>query len=180
MNLSALILKMAGWKVEINAPDFPKCIICVAPHTSNWDFVYCKLAYSSVGRTANFLMKSDWFFFPLGCIFRAIGGIPVERKNKKSSLVEAVVEKLNGTQTLKVAITPEGTRSRNADWKTGFLRIALQANVPILLAALDYKEKKVTIDGVFTPSEDIEADMRVIKDFYKPYHAKYPQKFVTD
>lgn len=180
MNISSLILKLAGWKVEINAPDFQKCIISVAPHTSNWDFVLCKLAYSSVGRTANFLMKSDWFFFPLGCIFRAMGGIPVERKNKKHSLVEAVVEKMNASEQMKVAITPEGTRSRNPKWKTGFLQIAIQAQVPILLAAIDYKEKKVSIDGVFNPSTNVDADMAEIKKFYSKYHAKYPEKFATD
>ena len=57
MNLSKLILRMAGWTVNITVPDYPKCIICVAPHTSNWDFVIGKLAYSSIGRTAGFLMK---------------------------------------------------------------------------------------------------------------------------
>lgn len=171
---------MLGWKVEINAPDFPKCVICVAPHTSNWDFLYCKLAYASVGRTANFLMKSDWFFFPLGCIFRAMGGIPVERKNKTVSLTDVVTEKMIAAHTLKVAITPEGTRSRNPNWKTGFLRIALQANVPILLAAIDYKKKKVSIDGVMRPSPNIEADMHAIKNFYKKYTAKYPEQFTTD
>ena len=79
MNLCQLLLKIAGWTVDVTVPDYPKCIICVAPHTSNWDFILGKLAYGAVGRKAGFLMKSSWFFFPLGCIFRAIGGIPVSR-----------------------------------------------------------------------------------------------------
>mgnify|MGYP000766690393 CR=1 FL=1 len=49
---------MAGWTVNITVPDYPKCIICVAPHTSNWDFVIGKLAYSSIGRTC-LLYTSD-------------------------------------------------------------------------------------------------------------------------
>lgn len=82
MNLSKWILRIAGWKVIITEPDYPKCIICVAPHTSNWDFILGELAITSVGRRAGFLMKESWFFFPLGYFFRAIGGIPVPRKKK--------------------------------------------------------------------------------------------------
>ena len=83
MSLSGLILKLAYWKVDITQPDYPKSIVCVAPHTSNWDFVLCKLAYAAAGRKVYFLMKESWFFFPLGIVLRAIGGIPVPRRNKK-------------------------------------------------------------------------------------------------
>ena len=50
MNLSAEILRMFGWVVEFTVPDYPKCIICVAPHTSNWDFILGELAIHAVGR----------------------------------------------------------------------------------------------------------------------------------
>lgn len=63
MGFSRLILRLAGWKVRVMVPDYPKAIICVAPHTSNWDFIIGKLAYASVNRKAGFLMKKSWFFF---------------------------------------------------------------------------------------------------------------------
>ena len=132
MWLSRQILRMAGWTVDITVPDYPKCIICVAPHTSNWDFILGKLAYASVGRKAGFLMKESWFFFPLGLIFKAMGGIPVPRR-KGSSLVETIVAKFNASQRLALAITPEGTRSRTTEWHHGFLHIAREAGVPIVL-----------------------------------------------
>ena len=135
--LSALILRIAGWKLNVTLPDYPKSIICVAPHTSNWDFVLGKLAYSAIGRKAGFLMKESWFFFPLGYIFKAIGGIPVPRK-RGSSLTDTLIEKFNHSDKLNIAITPEGTRSRVTQWRTGFLHIALGAGVPIQLAAIDY------------------------------------------
>lgn len=180
MNLSALILKLAGWKVEVNVPDAPKCIICVAPHTSNWDFILGKLAYSSVGRSANFLMKSDWFFFPLGIIFRAMGGIPVNRKVKNGSLVDTIVDMFAHTDKLQIAITPEGTRSRVSKWKTGFLRISLMAKVPCQLAAIDYKNKRIAIDRTFYPTDDINTDMEEIKKYYRNFTGKHPEKFSTD
>lgn len=179
MNLSGRILKMAGWTVDVTAPDYPKCIICVAPHTSNWDFILGKLTYWSVNRTAGFLMKSSWFFFPLGYLFKALGGIPVYRKNKKGSLVEQLIEKFNTTDRLALAITPEGTRSRTSRWHTGFLQIAYQANIPILLGVLDYGNKHISVSDVFFPTGDTEADLAQIKKVYKASQAKYPEKFTT-
>lgn len=72
MRFCAWLLKTAGWRIDITVPDFNKVIICVAPHTSNWDFILGKLAYCAIGRKAGFMMKSSWFFFPLGLIFKAI------------------------------------------------------------------------------------------------------------
>ena len=181
MNLAGRILKLFGWSVNITVPDYPKCIICVAPHTSNWDFILGKLAYASVGRKAGFLMKDTWFVWPLGIFFRAIGGIPVPRKRKRStSLTEEVVEKFRHSERLTLAITPEGTRSRTSNWRTGFLYIALEAKVPIALGVIDFGHKNIKIADTFEPSGNIEEDMRAIKDFYKPYQGKYPDKFSAE
>lgn len=169
-----------GWGVEVSVPDLPKAIICVAPHTSNWDFLIGELAIRAVGRKAGFMMKSSWFFFPLGCLFKALGGIPVKRRNKQQSLVDVMVQRFNAEQRLVVAITPEGTRSRTATWHTGFLRIAREANVPIMLAVIDFRMKKAIINDVFIPTGDTEADMRVIKQYYKPFTGRHPENFTTE
>lgn len=178
MRLSRWILKIIGWKVTITTPDYPKCLICVAPHTSNWDFILGELAYSSIGRKAGFLMKEAWFFWPLGYFFRAIGGIPVPRK-RGSSLTDEIVEKFRNSPRLVLAITPEGTRSGTAKWRHGFLYIAKEADVPLLLGAIDYKHKTIEITTEFIPTGDVEADMHEIKQFYRPFNAKYPDKFIT-
>ncbi len=169
-----------GWGVEVSVPDLPKAIICVAPHTSNWDFLIGELAIRAVGRKAGFMMKSSWFFFPLGCLFKALGGIPVKRRNKQQSLVDVMVQRFNAEQRLVVAITPEGTRSRTAAWHTGFLRIAREANVPIMLAVIDYRMKKAIINDMFIPTGDTEADMRVIKQYYTPFTGRHPENFTTE
>lgn len=171
---------MAGWRLTVSAPDFDKCIICVAPHTSNWDFVLGKLAYAAVNRKSGFLMKSSWFFFPLGMIFKAIGGIPVYRKVKRGSLVDQLVERFDTTPRLTIAITPEGTRSRTPRWHTGFLHIAHRAGIPIILGVLDYATKSIDVSTVFNTTGDTEADMKQIKEFYRPYNGKYPDKFAVE
>lgn len=157
-----------------------KCVICVAPHTSNWDLILGELVYTSLGRKASFLMKESWFFWPLGTIFRAIGGIAVPRRLHSGSLTDILTERFGSSARLNLAITPEGTRSRTALWHTGFLRIARQAGVPVILAAIDGPRKQVYIDRMFTPGADTEADMRAVKDYYKPFEGIKPDKFSAE
>lgn len=179
MNLWKKILEWSGWKfsVDVELPD--KCVICVAPHTSNWDFILGLCAYRSIGRKANFLMKSSWFFFPLGALFRSLGGIPVVRKGGKGSLTANVVERFNKSEYINLAVTPEGTRSATDHWHTGFLYIAVGAKVPVLLAVIDYKKKEILISEKYNPTGDVDTDMAAIKSYYSKYTnaARYPEKF---
>lgn len=181
-NLWGKILKMAGWRVEITAPHLDKCIICVAPHTSNWDFILGLLAYKSLGREANFLMKEFWFFWPMGSLMRRLGGIPVPNKGSKGELSHYLVEELGRRSYMNLAVTPEGTRSRTSKWRRGFLYIAAGAKVPIQLGVIDYKSRRIIIRDSFTPTGDVDRDMAVVKQYYSqfPDAAKYPDKFTTE
>lgn len=174
--VSTYILKKLGWKIE-GMTDYPsKCILCVAPHTSNWDLILGKLIYSSLGRKANFLIKKTWFFFPMNILFNAIGGIPVDR-SKKTSLTEQLASQFAKRDQFELAVTPEGTRQLNSEWKKGFYYIALEAKVPIVIIILDYKDKTAYFKTVFHPTGDIEKDMRDIKSYYKNAKGKFPEKF---
>lgn len=179
MNIWGLALNFFGWKVDITAPRRDKCVICVAPHTSNWDFILGLAAYRSLGRKANFLMKEFWFFFPLKYLLKYFGGIPVPSRNKKSNLTEEIVKKFESSDYINLAVTPEGTRSWVEKWRTGFLYISYGAKVPIQLGVIDYKNKDIIIRDEFIPSGDIDADMQYVKEYYAnfPDAAKYPDKF---
>ena len=121
-------------------------------------------------------MKSDWFFFPLGRIFRALGGIPVNRK-ERTQTVERLQEQLRQKGQIHLAITPEGTRSRGEKWKSGFYHIAVAAGLPIELAVIDYGKKELGIFEVFYPTGDIEQDLATIRSRYDKSQAKYPEQF---
>ena len=168
--------KVLGWKSVVNVPDYDKYIICAAPHTSNWDLFIGKLFYGAIGRDTGFMMKKDWFFWPLGPIFRWMGGIPVER-SKHTSLVEQIIRIAKERKIFHLAITPEGTRKANPNWKRGFYYIALGADIPILLAGIDFTTKTITLGKEIIPSGDIEKDMREIKLFYKGFKGKHPERF---
>ena len=138
--ISKALLRLAGWKLGPVVEDVPKCVICVAPHTSNWDFIVGKLFYTSIGRNASFLIKKEWFFFPFNLLFDWLGGVPVDR-SKRTSVTDQMVGQFNRRKEFQLAVTPEGTRKRVNDWKKGFYYIAQKANVPILMAYFDYKKK---------------------------------------
>ena len=174
--ISSFILRLFGWTVEVDVPNYPKCVICVAPHTSNWDFFIGKLAYLSIGRYAGFMMKKEWFFFPLGLIFKAVGGIPVDR-SRNTSLVDQMANKFAESKQFHLAITPEGTRKPNPNWKKGFYFIALKAQVPIMLIGIDYPSKTITSTKAIMPTGDFEKDMHEIKLYFKDFHGKIPENF---
>jgi len=175
--LCRLILKMIGWKAVLTVEIPDKCVFCVAPHTSNSDFFIGKMVYCAIGgERPSFLMKKEWFRFPFNLIFKRLGGIPVDRK-KKNSLTDQIVEQFNARKQFQLAITPEGTRKANADWKKGFYYIALKAHVPILLTYIDYGTKTAGMERIFIPTGDEEKDMHEIKSYFKKFKGKHPKRF---
>lgn len=171
-----LLYKRMGWTAEVTQEHPDKFIICLAPHTSNWDFLIGQLYVGARGMQSNFLMKKEWFFWPLGPIFRRLGGIPVYRQ-KHSSMTDSMAETAKSQPTFHLSITPEGTRSKNADWKKGFYYIALKAGMPILLYGIDYEKRHIQCTKTVIPSGDLEKDMRDIKLYYKDFKGKYPENF---
>jgi len=173
---SMWIFKILGWKAVVTVVEPAKSVICVAPHTSNWDFIIGKLYYWSLNRKSSFLMKKSWFFFPFGSLLRRMGGVAVDR-TRNTSVTEQMAEEFNTHDTFHLAITPEGTRKLVTKWKMGFYYIALTSHVPIQLAYIDYAKKEMGITGILYPTGDEIADMETIHAFYKNINAKHPEKF---
>lgn len=126
-------------------------------------------------------MKEFWFFFPLKYILKYFGGIPVPPKKSGGNLTQKVAKLFKTEDYVNLAVTPEGTRANNQNWRTGFLYISYEAKVPIQLGIIDYNAKEIIIHDEFKPSGDINQDMEYVKQFYSPYVgtrvAKYPEKF---
>jgi len=173
---SFIYRKILGWKAVVTVPNYDKCIVCAAPHTSNLDLFIGKLFYGTIGGKTSFMMKKEWFFFPLGLFFKAAGGIPVDR-GRKTSLVDQMVAVFNKRKKFHLAITPEGTRKANPNWKKGFYHIAMKAQVPIVLVGIDYSTKTISAGKSIFPSGDIEKDMREIKLYYKNFRGRHPENF---
>lgn len=175
-SICKFILKLIGWKIVVQVELPLKCVICVAPHTSNWDLLLGLVVYTAMGRKARFLIKKEWFFFPMNFVFSLLGGIPVDR-SRKTSLTDQMAEEYNKRSDFQVAITPEATRKRNPEWKKGFYYIALAAKVPIIVAALDYGRKVADFKKVIIPSGDVDTDLSEIKACYVGVTARHPKNF---
>ena len=171
-----LLYKKLGWTKCVTVAHPDKFIICLAPHTSNWDFIIGQLYAQAEGFKINFLMKREWFFWPLGVIFKSLGGIPVWR-SKHTSMTDNLAETAKTKDSFKLCITPEGTRSPNTEWKKGFYFIALKAEIQILLYGVDYEKKKIVCTDSFTPSGNIDEDMPKIKSYFKDFKGKKPENF---
>lgn len=171
-----ILYKKMGWTTNITVDHPEKYILCLAPHTSNWDFLIGLLFSRAENMKINFLMKKEWFFWPLGVWFRHLGGIPVNR-GKHTSMTDAMAETARREPNFRLCITPEGTRSLNTEWKKGFYFIAYKAEIPILLYAVDFNKRLIECTKVLVPSGDVEADMKIIKSYYKDYKGKNPALF---
>ena len=154
-----------------------KCVIALAPHTSNWDFVIGKLYTTAIGQSNHFLMKKEWFFWPLGILMRRMGGIPVHR-DKKMKVTDSVAEMARNADVFRVCVTPEGTRKANSEWKKGFYYIALKAEIPILLYGLDFKTKTIVCTKKIIPNGDVDNQLSEIKDYFRNFTGKHPHQFV--
>jgi hypothetical protein len=173
-----LLYRRMGWKTNITVAHPKKYIICLAPHTSNMDFLIGQLFAKAENMPSGFLMKKEWFFWPLGPIWRRLGGIPVWR-DKKTSMTDRLAEVARKADKFSLCITPEGTRSLNPDWKLGFYFIAQKAGIPILLYGVDYERKLIECTRMIEPTGDVEGDMKEIKLYFKNFKGKNPELFTT-
>lgn len=186
--LFRLIFKWNKWTLHDSIRkefDLKKCVMTAAPHTSNWDIIYCAAAFDMMGIPLRFTIKKEWFRFPFNLIVGPMGGIPIDRTPKdgslqKRSMVDVMAELFDQREELCVLVTPEGTRKRRDKWKTGFYHTALKANVPIATGYLDYKKKVAGIADVFVPTGNLEEDMKRVMRSYADKTPKFPESAALD
>lgn len=174
--LANSVLMLLGWRAEGSLAEYPKCVVVVAPHTSNWDFVIMLLLAVALRLKVTWMGKHTLFRPPFGAIMRRLGGLPIDR-SARHNMVQQAVSSFHTHEQLKLAILPEGTRKRTPYWRSGFYHIALGAQVPIALGYADYRRKVGGIGRVIMPSGDVDADMALIRDFYTGVAGKRPEQF---
>lgn len=184
-----LIFWLKGWKIDPNFDQRAERSVLIAiGHTSNWDFLVAFVAWRMLKLNARFTIKKEFNKFLIGPWLKSMGALWIDRSpkvpgEKRKSMVEAMVDifKQRPDEKLAMIVTVEGTRSYQSNWKTGFYHVAKQANVPIAMGYIDYEKKIVGIPEVFIPTEDMDADMRKIVDFYRQRaKPKFPEKFALD
>lgn len=185
--LSKALLWLSGWKVQENIPkEAQRCVMIAAPHTSNWDLWYARLAFFVMGIPLKFTIKREWMKFPLNLLVGPMGGIGIDRRSPKQgrqdtgSYIQLMVNLFKERDRLALLITPEATRSKRTEWKMGFYHVAKKAGVPICLGYLDYKNKIAGVGGPVFLSDNMEEDLQKVMKFYQGIEGKFPEKFSVD
>jgi len=174
-HVARFLLWLGGWTVVGGRPTVRKAVFIAAPHTSNWDgfWAICFKVYSRV--KIRWFVKDSMFWFPLNLLLRINGAIPLDRKRAGSSVAQAI-NAFDEHDDFYFGLAPEGTRSKTANWKSGFYRIAEGANVPVVLGFLDYGGKRLGLGPMISLTGDREADMAVIRSFYESITGRHPDK----
>ena len=182
--IGAFLLWIMGWKVVLEGEDkvLNRCVLVVAPHTSNWEFVLGILAYWKLDKPIKVIIKDTHTKAWYGWLVRKLGGIGINR-SQRNHLVEFVTEQFK-KEDFSLVVTPEGTRSRVDKWRMGFYHMALTAQVPIVLGAGDFKKKSIFIGKTisFTDLQTRSKDsiMDEIREYYRDKNPKYPQQWNPD
>ncbi len=169
-SLSVAFLKITGWKVEGSLPpEAAKCVLIAAPHTSNWDLPYTLMVSFALRLNVRWMGKQSIFKPPFSGVMQWLGGIAVNREQSTNLVAASSQAIAQADGPLQLVVPPEGTRSKVTYWKTGFYYIALGAKVPIVMAYLDFKNKRTGLGPMLYPSGDIDKDMLEIKAFYAQF-----------
>ncbi len=116
-------------------------------HISYVDFIYGGLAANPSGRKVRFMAKRELFDHPaLGPFMRSLHHIQVDRSAGETSMATAL-EYLKAGEA--VGIFPEATISRSMElkeFKTGTVRIAAAAGVPVIPVILWGTQRMMTKD----------------------------------
>ena len=173
--IARALLKLGGWTRVGEKPSQKKAVFIAAPHTSNWDGIWALIYIVSINIEVHFFAKRSLFWFPLGSVLRALGGIPLDRNDPRSAVRKAI-DAYTENDEFYFGLAPEGTRSQRPHWKTGFYRIAEGAKVPVVLGFLDYGNRRIGLGPAIDITGDRAADLAKIGDFYKGIEGRWPDK----
>ncbi|NLH69138.1 MAG: acyl-phosphate glycerol 3-phosphate acyltransferase [Brooklawnia sp.] len=168
---------ISGYRLRSEPPPASGSAVFIgAPHTSNWDFVFMLAICWKLGLSPKWLGKHTLFKPPFGWAMRAVGGLPVDRANP-AGLVDEIVARVRTGRPLMLVIAPEGTRGGGGHWKSGFYRIARDADLPVVLGYVDSVTRTAGLGPAIVISGNVTADMDRIRDFYADKHGIRPQNF---
>ena len=164
-HMSYILVRSLGWKITGDGPSERKVMILGAPHTSNLDYFLTLALIHHFNLPLRYLIKDQVFKGPWAPLLKALGGIPVDRK-QANNLVESIVNTIKAQEEMAIGVLPEGTRKYVPYWKSGFYYIASGADIPIYPVLVDGPNKHLHMGPKLVTTGDIEADMQLLANFF--------------
>ena len=166
-----LQLRFWGWTLEGEIPEDKKILLIAAPHTSNWDWIIGVAGLLALGIKITYIAKHSLFVGPVGWLMRITGGVPIDR-DSATNTVDSIVDQFKANERLYYLIAPEGTRKKVERWKSGFLRIAYKAKVPVLMVSFDFRTRTILLGDLAKLSGDIDTDLEAVQNYYSQFAGK--------
>lgn len=163
-SIAGLYWRLSRWRLQSEPAPRQAGLLIGAPHTSNWDFVFMLAISWRLGLDVRWLGKHTLFAGWKGPVMRALGGIPVDRGDP-SRVVNDILARVAAGEVFHLVVTPEGTRSGDG-WKSGFYRIAREADLPVTLGYVDSTTMTTGLGPTLNLTGDVRADMDRIREFY--------------
>ena len=173
--LARVYWTFSRWTLHTEPAPTRPTVLIGAPHTSNWDFVLMLAIAWRLQVPVRWLGKASLFAGWRGPIMRALGGIPVQRDDA-SRVVDEVVARIRSGEVFGLVVTPDGTRGCNSVWKSGFYRIAREADMPVTLGYVDRATMTTGLGPTIDLTGDVGADMDVIRAFYADKGGLRPER----
>ena len=164
-----------GWHFEGEFPNLPKAVAIISPHTSNIDAWHGFTALLGLGIKITIFGRHTLFNTPLKPLLEWIGVIPVNRSIQQGT-TQQIINFIDTQEQIWVGMAPEGTRKQAESFRSGFYRIAVGANLPIVMFSFDYNRKTIYCLGVFQPTGNYEQDLeRILNRYVGKFSPKNPQ-----
>ncbi len=156
----------------------PRGIAIVYPHTSNWDFIVGLLAKWVIDLPIRWIGKESLFKgfagATLGRLMKLWGGRPVERHHA-SGAVEQLAVLIQSEPWFWLGLSPEGTRRRTDQLRSGFYHLALKLDLPVGLAYIDYARREIGVTTFVHLSGDETRDLEMLRSFYADKVGRHPE-----
>ena len=164
-----------GWSFDGEFPNLPKAVAIISPHTSNIDAWHGFTALLGLGIKITVFGKHTLFNTPLKPLLQWIGVVPVNRSIQQGT-TQQIIDFIHTQEQIWVGMAPEGTRKQAEAIRSGFYRIAVGAEIPIVMFSLDYKNKAIHCLGVFQPTGNYEQDLdQILNQYTGKFSPKNPE-----
>lgn len=166
--LGRWLLRLFGWRVDGAFPEHAKMVLIGAPHSSNWDFIIGMAAMFALGIRISFFIKHTAFKPGLRGFLRWLGGVPVNRR-APGGIIEQTASAMANTERMVLAVTPEGTRRPVKQWKTGFYRIAMANQLPVVPVGIDNRRRAFEVGPAFDLTGEQSSDFATMQAWFQRF-----------
>jgi lauroyl/myristoyl acyltransferase len=174
--LGRAALRATGWRIHGTPPDPDHIgILLAAPHTSNWDLPLMLATAWATQLHPKYLAKKELFRHPSKIVIATTGGIATDRDNP-GTLVEDLIRRARSGEAFILVLAPEGTRKGSEGWKSGFYRIAREANIPVTPCSVDIATREIRFGPTFHLTGNVADDMDRMRAFYADKGGLRPER----